>query len=248
MGIVLSPPPAHVELGRLTRELVEKSVWRNRDEFPSCQPWADELERALLFLEGEGQLERFMRRLTARERDATLAEVWAAHFFHINGFSITEWEPESVPGVPGDLEISLDGTPPVFAEVKCPGWQGELEADKRTKERKSAPKYTDGEMNSFDNATTIIYSVKKALPKFCSSRANIVVVVDNLFVSPALVPDDSIFDARFRRLFSGTEFDHVSGVFMLRPVLYLELVEYLTLFVKGRGCPLPSSVECFLDK
>ncbi|MBI4493210.1 MAG: hypothetical protein HY690_10510 [Chloroflexi bacterium] len=102
---VLFDPPEKVALGRLTQVILDQAVWRAKDEFPAHQPWADELERILAFLEAQGQFERFRSRLYARERDGALAEARAAFYFHRNGFRILGWEPEEVPGIPGDIEV-----------------------------------------------------------------------------------------------------------------------------------------------
>ena len=86
------PPPEGVNVGPLTRTVLDGAVWRDESEFPASQDWADEVERVLSFLESEGKFGTFLPRLQTREtqRDGALAEARAAFFFRRNGFDITD--------------------------------------------------------------------------------------------------------------------------------------------------------------
>ena len=236
----MSPQPQHVIIGPLTQRLLDSSTWKPHNQFPAHQAWADEFECALEFLREEDVLDSFVHRLKLGER-GVWAEVWAAFYFSKNRFIVSQWEPEYVPNHPGDLEITLGGGLPVFVEVKRPGWQGELTSKERADGRADNPKYRNAEVRSFDNVGLIVNSIRKALPKFSSGCANIVVVVDDLFLSPLDEPG-TIFRDRIIALLMEHEFSIVSGVLLLKPVLCSECVEYRALFLSGCGEKLPPQV------
>jgi hypothetical protein len=242
------PPPDHVNLGPMTRTILDGAVLRNKDEFPAHQAWADEVERVLAFLATQGQFERLLRRLRAKERNAALAEARAGFYFHRNGFQIVRWEPEAVPGIPGDLEIAWHDTEPLFLEVKCPSWEGELAEEEIRARRTERPKYINAEGRAIDPVERVIYVVSKALPKFDAARINLVVVVDDLFVSPLDTPSDFVA-GRLVREFADARYASVSGIFMLNPVVYELAVEYRAFFIPGPGKGLPDRVKAaFLDE
>lgn len=242
------PPPKHVRLGAMTRTILDGAALRDKDEFPAHQAWADEVERVLAFLESQGQFVRFLPRLRAKERNAALAEARAGFYFHRNGFAILRWEPEVVPGIPGDIEISWRDTEPLFLEVKCPRWEGELEEEEIQAGRTERPKYINAEGRAIDPVERVVYVVGKALPKFDAAHVNLVVVVDDLFVSPLDMPSDLVA-GRLAREFANSRYSTVSGVFMLNPVIFQVEVEYRALFVPGPGKALPESVKAaFMDE
>jgi hypothetical protein len=243
------PPPENVKLGTLTRAIVDGAVWREKHPFPAHQAWADEIERILSFLQSQDQFGRFQSRLCAWERDGALAEARAGFYFHRNGFRILQWEPIAVVGIPGDIEISWRDTDPTFLEVKCPSWEGELEKKEIQAGRTEQPKYISAEGRPIDPVERVIYAVGKVLPKFSPDRTNLVVVVDDLFVSPLDIPT-SFVAGRLTGKLADARFNKVSGVFMLNPVVYpAKEVEYRALFVPGKGKPLPNPVTAaFLDE
>ena len=235
----------HVKLGPLAVDVFGTSVLRDRDDFPASQVWANEIETLLLFLKAENQLERFVPRLRARERDAALAEVRAAYFFHLVGFLVCEWEPEAVPGIPGDLEVTLPHGIPLFVEVKCPGWQSEVQDGDRAA-RKWQPKYISGECGSVDPIEHVMYSVSKAIPKLDPTRTNLVVTVDDLFMSPLDWPLD---DQLAGRLSSNPDCSAVSAVLILNPVAYVgQPLEYRSMLVQGSGANLSPAIIAALDR
>lgn len=140
--------------------------------------------------------ERFLPRLRAREseRDGALAEARTGFFFQRNGFRIVAWAPEAVLDRPGDMEVQWQDTEPVFVEVKGPGWEGELSAEEIRAGRRFLPKYINAEGRAVGPVARVVSAVDKALPKFAPDRINLVVVVDDLFVSPHLK-----FDVRGQR-------------------------------------------------
>ena len=238
------PPPDEVRLGPLTSTVLDGAVWRDGSQFPAFQVWADEVERVLSFLQARGVFARFLPRLRAREREGALAEGRAAFFFHRNGFHILRWEPEAVPNHPGDIEIQWQQREPVFVEVKGPGWKGELSADEIGGQRTWLPKYINAEARAIEPTERVLYSVRKALPKLAGHRANLVVAVDDLFVSPVELPKDYLAAALARSL-EPTEFARVGGVLLLNPVSHGDFVEYRKYFVPNAAAehPLPHDIR-----
>lgn len=236
------PPPKDVKLGPLTRTIIDNAVWTSSSTFPSNQGWSDEFEKILTFLESQGQFKRFFSRLCARERDGALAEARAGFFFHRNGFQILKWEPEAMPGIPGDIEISWYNTEALFLEVKNPTWEGELLEEEIKSGRTKLPKYLHAESRAIDPFERVMFVVGKSLRKFCNNRVNLAVVVDNLFVSPLEMPTDIVFERIVNEL-ANPDYKNVSGAFLLNPVSYGGDVEYRALFVSGIGKPLPDLVK-----
>ena len=119
-----------------------------------------------------------------RERDAALGEARLAFFFHRNNFRIVSWFPPGRGSHEGDLEIQWTDTEPIFVEVKGPTWEGELSAEERDTGRKVQPKYIDGQARSVRPSVEVRNALRKALPKLSQERANLVAIVDDLFLSP----------------------------------------------------------------
>lgn len=240
------PPPDEVTLGPLTRTVLDGAVWREMSKYPAFQVWADEAERLFAFLEAQGVFETFLPRLRAREREKTaaLAEARAGFFFHRNGFHILHWEPEEVPGRPGDLDIQWRKSEPIFVEVKGPDWQGELTEAERRVGRKGLPKHINAEGRAIAPQERVLYAMIKALPKLAESRANLVVVVDDLFVSPVELPK-AYLTAVIENGLADPACRLIGGVFLLNPVSYGDYVEYRKYFVPNVGAahPLPDVVR-----
>jgi hypothetical protein len=239
------PPPKDVKLGPLTRTVLNGAFYREKSAYPAFQVWADEAERLFAFLVAQGMFERFLPRLRAREREKTaaLAEARAGFFFHRNGFRIIRWEPEEVSGHPGDLDIQWRESEPIFIEVKCPDWQAELTDVERQNGRKDLPKYGSGEARAIAPQERVLYAIRKALPKFAECRANLLVVVDDLFVSPVVLPKDYLA-AEITKVLADPTCSLVGGIFLLNPESYGNFVEYRKYFVPNVGAthPLPEVV------
>jgi hypothetical protein len=178
------------------------------------------------------------------ERDGAFAEARVGFFFHRNGFHIRTWEPEAVPGRPGDIEISWHDTEPIFIEVKGPGCKGELLADQRKNGRNNLPKYINAEWRTIDPIERVAYAVGKALPKFATNRANLVVVVDDLFVSPLDLPTEHL-RANIVKVIAEAQYRLIGGVLLFNPVSYDDFVEYRKFYVANAGAdhPLPEQVH-----
>jgi hypothetical protein len=238
------PPPDDVILGPLTRTVLDGAVWRDASVFPAFQDWADEVEGVLSFLESQRKFETFLPRLRARERDGAFAEARVAFFFHRNGFDITDWEPAAVVGRPGDLEVRWRNSEPIFVEVKGPGWEGELTLEQIQAGRQHGPKYINAEARAVGPVSRVLYAVDKAIPKLDVTRCNLVVVVDDLFLSPTEMPR-SILKGQLTRGLSDPKYVPVSAVFLLNPASYGQGVEYRKYFVPNPGAarPLPAPVH-----
>ena len=215
------PPPAHVVLGPRTRTVIDGAVWRRESQFPASQKWADETERVLAFLESHGVFGTFLPRLRSRERGGAFAEARVAYFFHCNGFRILAWEPEDVSRHPGDLEIQWPDTEPIFVEVKGPGWEDELSPEEREAGRKAAGKHVDMEARAVDSVGPILYAIDKCLPKLSPARCNLIVVIDDLFVSPATMPAGWI-DSSINHHLAAPERSVVGAVLVMTTEMYEE--------------------------
>jgi hypothetical protein len=231
-------PRDDVTLGSLTRVMLGRASWGAESAFPSTQKWADEVERVLRFLDVQGVLDGFLPRLCGREaeRDGALAEARMGFFFSRNGFRILRWEPVEVLNRPGDLDIQWGDTEPIFVEVKGPGWEGELSQEAREAGRLNAPKYVNAEARFVDPVERVEYAINKALPKFASSRVNLVAVVDDLFFSPTEIPA-VILNGRLKRFYADPQYRVVAGVFLMNPVSHVHAseVEYRSHFVPNEN-------------
>jgi hypothetical protein len=240
------PPPDDVNIGTLTRSMLDRAAWRAESVFPATQNWADEVERILCFLDVQGVLDDLFPRLCAREseRDGALAEARAGFFFVRNGFRILRWQPEEVQGRPGDLEIQWRDLEPIFVEVKGPGWQGELSQEELSGGRQHLPKDINAEARAIDPSERVAFAVRKALPKLACNRINLVAVVDDLFISPTEIPTQ-LLGNRLSRVLAEPQCLSVAGVFMLNPVSYGGDVEYRTYFVPNASADrhLPDAVS-----
>lgn len=155
-------------------------------------PWdADssrEYELWLEFLRDSGQLDRYIPRLTkARKAEASEAidEAKAAYFLErICGFRVCEWEPPGSDEKVGEFTIEAGGVP-IFCEVKSPGWEREIVMlHGEYSPRLSQSKHQAGEAGSFDNTEDIREAVIRAYPKFPDKQCCLVIITDDLQVSP----------------------------------------------------------------
>jgi hypothetical protein len=241
--------PPEVKLGPLTSQIAADARWLPQDEFPSRQNWADDVERLLEFLVTQGQFDALLPRLrdmNAEHRDATLAEIRVAKCLVDSGFEIIEWEPTTVPGRPGDLSVRLaaeDGAPPIFVEVKAPGWAGELTKRmgtlpkaERTKiiERVKRKKYINTEARFVDPASAVTDVImRNAVPKLAPDRPNLVAVVDDLFLSPLESP---VGVSRISEALVDQRLQTVGGVFLFRIDSFSGNLISRAAFIPNTGC------------
>src|SRR5207244_13539958 len=79
--------------------------WVGQDDYPSWIEVADEHERWLQFVDGKGDLARFLPRLRYRagQRDDALAEIAVGYFLERHaGLPIVGWEPPGANGNTGE--------------------------------------------------------------------------------------------------------------------------------------------------
>ncbi len=154
------------------------------DEFPSCVTWADEHEAWLRFAKETGGFDHYVQRLRGPKetRDEAFAELAVAYFFVKRcGMPFAGWEPR---GADGKLGEFLVGSPPVFVEVKSPGWEDEIaKAEGRQSPRLQQPKYIHAEARSTGPWSSVRHAVNKAYPKMPDTMPTLLVINDDLMVS-----------------------------------------------------------------
>ncbi|MGO9274449.1 MAG: hypothetical protein ACLQOO_30170 [Terriglobia bacterium] len=165
------------------------------DAYPAWQKYADELEQLLEFAKAHGQFESYLGPLQSRDRQraSALMELRVARHLERKGFSPTEWSPSGAGGR-GEFVVEGPAGQRVFVEVKRPDWQGEVSPEERQSGRLSQPKRigvkagaTDGPWKSLASRIDKAYNGQK---KFRDNVPNLLVVADDLFVSPSLLPDE----------------------------------------------------------
>ncbi len=171
----------------LLAKIAQESRWLGKDEFPSDELWADEVEKWLQYVEDRNQFDRFLSRLSdlPAKRDETLAEIKAAYFIEkYAGYSIKNWEPPGNNGTVGEFSFAFESKE-TFCEVKSPGWERAIvESEGPNSPRKNQPKYLPGvEAGLFDNSRYVRDSILKAYPKFAGDTLTLLILVDDLKVS-----------------------------------------------------------------
>ena len=240
-------PPPWIDMGPLTRTAAYGAKWRREDAFPGRQVWADEIERLLSFLVSQDQFGRFLPRLrgNGRTRGAALAEARVAFFLYRNGFRITSWEPPSPNGRRGEFEVSWQDGKLIFVEVKAPDWQGELSPEEKTGARKVQGKSVDLEgryVDPLSQPLTVI--TNNALPKLTPDRPNLIVIADDLFLSPVSVP---FLAHRMDEFLKRPENACIGGVLFFVAEWCGGEIEYLIRFHENKAayktCRIPSNVR-----
>lgn len=187
--------PSNGSLGPLTQRVSKKNKWG--DGFPSSQALADELEDALAFINTEKQFIYFLPRLrqSANQCDETLSEVFVAYYLtHYKGFQIVSWRPRGAPSTKGgytegEYEISLQQGPMIFVEVKSPGWESELSLSERKAGRDKLPKHQHGQCGTYNAEKEVLRIAREAMGKFTDAQPNLLVICDDLRVTPFWTPE-----------------------------------------------------------
>lgn len=174
-----------IRLGPLTSTVVDRATRDEHDDYPAWQFYADEAERLFSFAESQGVFEMYLPELTrtANQRDSAVSELRVAFYFDRNSFRVSEWRPVGEPPKEGEFAITGPNAESIFVEVKSPGWEFELDQSERLAGRTKQPKYINGEGRSIANDEAIVFAVNKAYAKFAANRPNLLVIVDDLFVS-----------------------------------------------------------------
>ncbi|HMX42780.1 MAG TPA: hypothetical protein PKB12_03590 [Elusimicrobiota bacterium] len=169
--------------------------------------WRVEISEWLRYINEKNQSERFIPRLTPlrpRQRDETLAEIYSAFFIErVLRYPVIDWERKTVGGRDVDLVVQ-SGVNEIYCEVKSPGWESELTDEEKKSTRKEKPKYINAEARSFAPWLAIRSAVKKATPKFINGKQNLVIVNDDLFISPASLDYQSQHNVDIALRYSGS--------------------------------------------
>ncbi len=238
----------HVIFGPLTKAMCHDASWAGKDEFPSSQEWADEIERVLSFLEAQGQFERYLPMFRGKltQRDGALAEARVAFFFHRNGFKIISWEPQGASSQLGEFEVQWNSLHPIFVEVKGPRWEGELSEDELNGPRRHQPRYINAEVRWIDSIGKVIAAANKAASKFRSDRPNLLVVVGYLlFVSPGDLPR-RIVEPKITSALSDSCFKNIGGLLIFDFAYNTKTISYNAAFIENITanalCKIPKDV------
>lgn len=242
-------PPSHVRLGPLTLTVLERSRWQGTDAFPSSQLFADEVERVLNFALANDEFGKYLGLLagTASQRDAALAELRVAFYFHRNGLQISGWRPVGANNREGEYLLRGPSGVDVFAEVKGPGWESELSDEEKVRGRQREKKYLYCEPRSLRPHEAIGRSIQKAYGKFAPKTSNLLVIVDDLFAglgeAPEAYAQRALYDAG--GYFTTPDYQNLGGVGIFWVVFNDSEVWYeMRLFLNPHAgpCSLPEDI------
>jgi hypothetical protein len=216
----------------LSERMLREARWK--DAYPAHEDWAVELEELLQFLQAHNRLDSFWPRLTGRaqERDDALQEIRVARLLDAAGYPVVLWEPPGNGNYIG--EFSVGGVnPPVFVEVKSPGWEAQLSQEERAAGRAKQEKYQEQELRGGADGPwqPIRQSIRKAYPKFRSDQPNLLVIADDRFMSLTewgkLAPEQALF-IRSAALdseagyFTTNQFENLGGIALFSALNYLQ--------------------------
>lgn len=244
-------PPSHVRLGPLTMTMMERSRWQGKDAFPSSQLFADEVEKVLNFALSNGQFGPYLGLLagTASQRDAALAELRVAFFFRRNGFRISGWRPVGANNRDGEYLLRGPAGVDVFTEVKGPGWESELSKEEINRGRQRQKKHLYCEPRATQPYRAIRLSVDKAYGKFPPDTPNLLVIVDDLFISLAEGTNEfanaALYDVGGGGYFTTADYQNIGGVGVFWVAFNDDEIWYeLRLFLnpQATACALPEDI------
>lgn len=142
----------------------------------------------LEFLDSQGQLESYSRRISKSDKakvSEAFAEVKAAYFLDcLCECAVSDWEPSGQGSAKGDFAFQVESCT-VFCEVKSPGWEREvMDRDGPYAPRLKKPKYVQGESNSYDNTEDLRDALVRAYRQLPENQPCLLVVTSDLIVSP----------------------------------------------------------------
>src|SRR5947209_5244263 len=218
-------PPSSVRLGPLTSAVLSGARWKNQDQYPASQVYADECEALLEFAWAHGQFDRYFCDLTAskRQRNAALAELRVAHHLDQSGFEIVEWKPIGLVPKEGEFLIRSASGVETFVEVKGPSWQSELSDDEIKAGRTEQDKVLYLEARSVAPWGAIQFAVKKAYEKFAPGIPNLLVIADDLFVSlqhgTEIMASMALYEKHYQGRFTTPDYEKLggAGIFWMEP-------------------------------
>ena len=205
-------------LGPLTSTVIDRARWAGEDEFPSSQLWADEIEKVLNFAEVQGQFDRYLSDLTTStsQRDSAIAELRVAFFLHRNQFDIVRWKPIGLHLKEGEFLVRGPSDVDTFVEVKRPGWEGQLSGTELKAGRPKKPKYLNADFRSIASWERIQFAVDKAYKKFSPDKPNLLVIVDDLFVSlkynTEIHAKRALYSTHKAGCFSSSDYQNLGGI------------------------------------
>lgn len=200
----------------MSQRLLREARWVGQDGYPTSPQYSVELEGLLGFLQAHNRLDSFWPRLSGprrQQRDEVLQEIRVARFLTSNGFPVVQWEPPGNGNLIGEFSVQALPSPPVFVEIKSPGWEGQLSQEQRDAGRAKEEKYQNLEGGADDPWRAIRASVRKAYPKFSPGRPNLLVIADDRFM-PLVTWGD--LPAQQALLLSSTALDDEAGYFTTR--------------------------------
>jgi hypothetical protein len=222
--------------------------------------WQCEIELWLEFLSDEGQLDRYVPRISRSDQAKAfeaLDEVKSAYFLTlICGFGICEWEPRGQGEKVGEFTLEVRDAR-IFCEVKSPGWEREMvKLHGEYSQRLAQPKYLSGEGGSFDNTEDIRDAVERAYEEFPDTQSCLLIFNSDLMVSPLkeanpggipLSVNGALYD-RFNDkdgCFTSTCFERCGGVLFLDVDQFSQGVTYtFQLFENPHATlPLPAALR-----
>jgi len=138
----------------------------------------------------------------------------------------------------GEFEVSWRGGPPIFVEVKAPDWQGELSTHEKTGARKAQGKHVNLEGRWTDPLEQPLSVMEKnAIPKLTPDRPNLIVIADDLFISPVGAPH---LEGRMRSFLARPESACVGGVLFFKAECHRGEIEYTIRFHENPGASGPA--------
>ncbi len=241
-------------LGPLAQLVKNDARWT--DKYPAWQTYADELETLLEFTKAKGQFDSYRGPLQGSnsQRDSALMELRVAWHLEQKEFPVTAWKPVGAGENEGEFLVVGHSKQKVFVEVKSPGWEGEVTSAQRKAGRLRRPKWIDGEGGATAPWERLRFAIDKAYNKFVDSMPNLLVVADDLFISPAHCPQVSVAQALYVRADNPGYFsDHrherlgAVGLFKINEELARPNIEYeMRLFLNRNALPattLPSDMQ-----
>jgi len=221
-------------------------------EFQLGQTLKNEIEKWLQYIDSKGQLDRYKPRFSSSrtQRVEALAEISSAYFVdQILGYGILDWEVKTNGTKNVDFILKV-GSGKVYAEVKSPGWEGELDVAERA-ERKKFPKYYKTEARHVAPWISIRHAIYKSHEKFLPDCRNIVIMMDDLFLSPWEIPGQeniALFEeigiyGKEKGYFADTRFKNVSGILILGVLPSGEKVEYIRQYIANKNAKMPLALS-----
>jgi hypothetical protein len=230
----------HISEALLSQRLLREARWRGKDKYPSTSQYFRELEGLLGFIQAHGRLDSYWPRLVSerpQQRDDALQEIRVARFLTTNGFPVLQWEPPGNGNLTGEFTVQALPSAPTFVEVKCPGWEGELNDEERAAGRKDQGKYGKLEGRAVGPSLKIRESILKAYPKFLPNQPSLLVIADDFFVPLAswgdLPADGALFLPRATLggepgSFTTARFENLGGLAFFKQEVEVDLLRDLS--------------------